>query len=329
MFTPSHSNSSHSPAQGWSYRVPSPPRIVVPPPALNALGLPDLHIDQDSSLSVENNGFGKAEFLKTVTYDNFIVNNSYIEWRYEQRRLAQQVLPFMYLGPVSAARDIDFLQNSRITMVVAVRNTMSAQARLLGSKAATDLGIEVQTLDVAGNQELIAAFPRGIEIVNSHLSAMYKAQQSKLLEGATSENSPILPPGKVLVYCESGNERSASFVAAYIMAMYSMQLLKTIQIVQSQRFCVSFDDSSKILLQSYEAILQAKRDVFKADGDYAQVKAGSVDNMESHARPAALKLKASKRTLDEADEDDMVVDGDECTDGNKFEAREGFAPFLF
>ncbi|MCJ1464978.1 hypothetical protein MMC07_003593 [Pseudocyphellaria aurata] len=329
MFTPSHFSSSHSPAQGWSYRVPSPPRIVIPPPVLNASGLPDLHIDQDSSLSVENNGFGKAEFLKTVTYDNFIVNNSYIEWRYEQRRLAQQVLPFMYLGPVSAARDLDFLQNSRITMVLAVRNTMSAQARLLESKAATDLGLEIQTLDVAGNQELIAAFPRGIEIVNAHLSAMYKAQQSKLLEGAMSGKSPSSPPGKVLVYCESGNERSACFVAAYIMAMYSMQLLKTIQIVQSQRFCVSFDDPSKILLQTYEAILQAKRDVFQADGDSAHVKAGPVNDIEPHRRPAALKLKASKRTLDEAYEDDMDVDGDERKDGNESEAREGSAPFLF
>lgn len=299
---------------------------------LNALGLPDLHIDQDPSVSVQNNGFGEAEFLKTVTYDNFVVANSYIEWRYEQRRMAQQVLPFMYLGPVSAARDINFLQSSKITMVLAVRNTMSAQAKLLGSKAAADLGIETQTLDVAGNQELIAAFPRGIQIVNAHLSAMYQAQQSRLLEGTTSvQNVSSSAPGKVLVYCESGNERSASFVAAYLMAMYSMRLLKAIQIVQAQRFCVAFDDPSKILLQTYEAILQARRDVFEADADLStQVTAGPVSNSgpPTGRQATASKLKRSKRTLDDAYEDGMDVDGDErWQDGDEFEARGGYAPF--
>ncbi|MCJ1425400.1 hypothetical protein MMC29_003299 [Sticta canariensis] len=333
MLPPSrYSDSPHLPAQGWSYRVPSPPRIVVPPPMINALGLPDLHIDGESSLSAENNGFGKTEFLRTVTYDNFVVANSYIEWRYEERRTAQQVLPFLYLGPVSAARDSHFLQKSRITMVLAVRNTMSAQAKLLGSKAAADLGIETRALDVAGNQELIAAFPKGIEMVNAHLSAMYQLQQSKILEGTTSmQTLSSSAPGKVLVYCESGNERSACFVAAYIMAMYSMRLLKTIQIVQAQRFCVSFDDPSKILLQTYDAILQARRDVFQADGDLStQVAAGSVSNSgpDGRRQEAGTALKRSKRTLDEAYEDDMDVDGHErCQDGDGFETREGYAPF--
>lgn len=326
----SYSDPPHLPAQGWSYRVPSPPRIVVPPPTINALGLPDLHIDEESSLSVQNNGFGKTEFLRTVTYDNFVVANSYIEWRYEERRRAQQVLPFLYLGPVSAARDSNFLQKSRVTMVLAVRNTMSAQAKLLGSKAAADLGIETRTLDVAGNQELIAAFPKGIEMVNAHLSAMYQVQQSKMLEGTTfMQNSSSSAPGKVLVYCESGNERSACFVAAYIMAMYSMRLLKTIQIVQAQRFCVSFDDPSKILLQTYEAILQARRDVYQADLS-TQVTAGPVSNLGPDGRRhgTGTDLKRSKRTLDEAYEDDMDEDGHEsCQDGDGFEAREGYAPF--
>lgn len=216
-------------------------------------------------------------------------------------------------------------------MVLAVRNTMSAQAKLLGSKAATDLGIETQTLDVAGNQELIAAFPRGIQIVNAHLSAMYHAQQSRLLEGTTSvQNVSSSAPGKVLVYCESGNERSASFVAAYLMAMYSMRLLKAIQIVQAQRFCVAFDDPSKILLQTYEAILQARRDVFEADADLStQATAGPVSNSgPCTGRQTASKLKRSKRTLDDAYEDGMDVDGDErCQDGDGFEARGGYAPF--
>ena len=67
---------SHSPAQSWSFRVPSPPRITVPPPPLNASGLPDLHVVQDSSFDFESSGFDNAEFLRTVTYGNFICSNN-------------------------------------------------------------------------------------------------------------------------------------------------------------------------------------------------------------------------------------------------------------
>lgn len=67
---------SHSPAQTWSFRVPSPPRITVPPPPLNARGIPDLHVVQDSLFDFESSGFDNVEFLRTVTYGNFICSNN-------------------------------------------------------------------------------------------------------------------------------------------------------------------------------------------------------------------------------------------------------------
>ena len=67
---------THIPAQGWSFRVPSPPRIVVPPPALNSYGVPDLRVVQDASYDFESSGFANAEFLQTVTYGNFMTANS-------------------------------------------------------------------------------------------------------------------------------------------------------------------------------------------------------------------------------------------------------------
>lgn len=67
---------SHSPAQSWSFRVPSPPRVTVPPPPLNARGIPDLHVVQDSPFDFESSGFDNAEFLRTVTYGNLIYSNN-------------------------------------------------------------------------------------------------------------------------------------------------------------------------------------------------------------------------------------------------------------
>lgn len=66
----------HAPAQSWSFRVPSPPRIIVPPPALNSFGVPDLHVVQNASYDFESSGFKNAEFLQTVTYGNFMTINS-------------------------------------------------------------------------------------------------------------------------------------------------------------------------------------------------------------------------------------------------------------
>ena len=242
--------------------------------------------------------------------------------------MAQQILPFLYLGPMSAAKDQNYLQREGITMVIAVRNTMSAQAKLLESKAAQDLGIDTKMIDVAGNQELIAAFPVAIEAINSHLSAMYQQDQSRLTQAAAVGQAPLQStPGKVLVFCESGNERSATLVTAYIMAMYSTDLIKTIQIVQAQRFAVAFDDSLRNLLLTYEMMLKAKRDVVQADSRSLGAPGGLSDSgasMESDNR----STKGSKRRFDATYNDDMEVDGENVhLDYGGFEARDGSAPF--
>ncbi len=318
----------HSPAQSWSFRVPSPPRIIVPPPALNAHGLPDLKVVQDPAFDFESSGFANAEFLKTVTYGNFVTANAMLDWKYEQRRMAQQILPFLYLGPMSAARDKAFLQREGITMVVAVRNTMSAQARMLQTKAAQELGLETRMIDVAGNQELIAAFPRAIEVINIHLSTMYQREQARVAQETATGHFDRLPtPGKVLVFCETGNERSATLVTAYIMAMYSMDLVKAIQIVQSQRFAVAFDDSLRNLLSTYEMMLQAKRDIVQAN-------VVVVDSQERvgvsgfDGRGGNQIASSSKRTFDVAYDEDMDMGDDVHLDAGRFEGRAGSAPFL-
>ena len=229
---------------------------------------------------------------------------------------------------MAAARDQSFLQREGITMVLAVRNTRSAQAKVLGSKSAEELGIESKAIDVAGNQELIAAFPRAIAVINTHLSSMYQLQQAKAASSSTTlalAHSPLVP-GKVLVFCESGNERSATVVTAYIMAMYSTDLIKAVQIVQAQRFAVAFDDSLRNLLATYEIMLKAKRDVLQADSRMAGH--GGVGALGAGNRTLEGFASSSKRTLDDAYDDDTDMNGDEeHMDHERFERRIGSAPF--
>ena len=87
---------------------------------MDRIGLPDLGIMQ-GSVDFDATGFPNVAFLSQVTHGNIIYQNNMIDWKYEQRHQAQRILPFLYLGPVAAARDVAFLQRSGITMVVAVR----------------------------------------------------------------------------------------------------------------------------------------------------------------------------------------------------------------
>ncbi|KAL8634740.1 MAG: hypothetical protein Q9226_009443, partial [Calogaya cf. arnoldii] len=227
-------------AQEWSYRVPSPPRIYVPAPLIQTTsGEPTVPFNQYLNHDYTSTGFSNTDFLKTVTYDDFIPTHAMVYWAYESRRQAQQILPFLFLGPISAARDPGFLKREEITMLLAVRDIRVVNAKILGSKAALELGIPCSTLDTSSNQELIGQFPHGIELINAHLSERYIQCQN---------DSSTAKPGKVLVFCETGNERSAAMVAAYLMAMYSMDFIKAIQIIHAQRFSVAFDDGMRRLL---------------------------------------------------------------------------------
>lgn len=224
------------------------------------------------------------------------------------RRQAQPILPFLYLGPSAAARDIDALKREGITMLLVIRSTMTAAAKLLsGEKVANQLGIEATAVDVAWNPELIAAFPQIVKIINDHLVSVYRQPSSQGLGASNTTSSTS--QGKVLVFCESGNERSATVVAAYLMAMHDLDVVSAIQFVQSQRFCVAFDDSLKNLLYNYQQLLEAQKSVSVAQD---QQRAPSV---------------GAKRSRDDSMEEDDDMDLDLVADVERFRGRNGFAAF--
>ncbi|KAI9807680.1 MAG: hypothetical protein M1825_005621 [Sarcosagium campestre] len=299
---------SHRPTQPSSLRCPSPPRLLVPPTIFADYGELDVAVKSFAPASYESKDFVPLEFLKQVTFGDLFASQAMIDWRYEWRRKAQKILPFLYLGPVSAAKDADFLKSEGFTLLLAIRDLKSAQIRLLdGSRMANALGIQSDAIDVADAAELIASFPRVVNVINQHLHDMYQLQNSTV--------------GKVLVYCQSGNERSATAVAAYLMAMYGMNVVQTIQVVQSQRFCAVFDDNMKNLLLSYEGILAAKRQVMESSREQA------LPNPSEHPQSRSAQ-RHGKRGLEEAYAADVIMGDVDChVDEGRFEARQGLAPF--
>lgn len=279
-----------------SYRVPTPPRIVVPPPTLNADALPEITL----------NVFKESSLLSKFNYDQLVKQNALLEWSYERRREAQMILPYLYLGPLAAVKDETWLKREGITFVLGVRQKGAFQSRLLDSAMvkAGNLGIETGAVDVVDNQDLVRQFPLTAGRIHSHIVQSVR---------------PTGEMGKVLVFCESGNERSAAFVAAYLMEMYEdVDYIKAMQLCQAQRFCVNFDDGLKRLLQSYWDILCARRQVALYQT------ASSTDAGSDGNGSTAVK---GKRGLEREEHGDEEMDGLDQDDVERFGGRQ-FAPFV-
>ena len=315
--------SMHVAAQARSYRVPSPPRIFVPPPLLYSKSGSDLNpFTQNGSNDIPSDN-PAANFLATINLPQFRLRQNVTDWKYEERRKAQEILPFLYLGPAAAARDRNYLKNSGITMVLGVRDAgLSAlQASLLEPKAPKELGLEMAVVELGGNHALIPAFKRAFESINGHLAPRFQSWTIPMTASQVSQPEFTVPiPGKVLAFCESGNERSAALVAAYIMAMYSLDLVRALQIVQSQRFCVSVDDNMRHILRAFQDVLNAHRDV-------GQHQLGGTNGRSRVDGGPENASRASKRSIDDAYEDDEMNEVGQSKGGDWSERRAGVAPF--
>lgn len=261
-------------------------------------------------------------FWDRVQLEGFSRRFKKSQWNYEMRREAQQVFPFVSLGPWSCLRDREALRNQGFTLLLAIRNTRCAQVGLVSAdKAAADLGIQSDTIDVSDVQELISVFPQAIRRINDHLAGMDVDSNN----GTTTEDAQGAPvKKKVVVFCESGNERSAGVVIAYTMVMTGMDYAHALHFVQQHRFSVSLDEPMKRILLAFEAILAAKRDVERARQTTTQASPSSL--APPTAEPSMLSKKRS--FADCEDSDIEMVDFDMDVDDEEWViTRKPLAPF--
>ncbi|KAL6856754.1 protein-tyrosine phosphatase-like protein [Trichoderma novae-zelandiae] len=287
-------------SSAYSYRAPSPPIIGVPVKSRD-----DYKIVLEPSQRRVDPQLVSRENLAIITGNRkqVSVDNTWL-WKYEQRREAQRILDYLYLGPTSVVRDHEFLQREAITMVVVARDSRAPMH--LGSldKAAATLGISTCYIDIDPNH-ILAAFYRTLAVINDHLlsnhsSGMDMADVSRGL-------------GKVLVVCDSGTERGPPLVAAYIMAVFGQDLMTALQFVNIQRFCCNFTEEAKRALLTWDGLLQAG----------AFVALHSAGNQH----PAVHRSISTKRELEEMMADDDMMGHDVPADDERFEGRGSFMPF--
>lgn len=276
--------------------APSTPLIYDSDSASHKDAMVATHVFQEGDFACRN-------FFDKVDMDYFKMSVRPGEWNYSMRRGAQQILPFLYLGPSSVLKDLNFLHEHGFTLLLAVRSRQSALARLVsGELPAKHLGIEADYIDVTDGQELISALPRAIRRINDHLSSPEPGKEG------------TWPPKKIFVFCESGNERSAMVVIAYVMVMFNMDLACATNMVQQRRFSISMEEKARQLMMNFESILVAMRDV------------EDTRRTAAVTRPMTVSKKRSRSDLhdDMRDDDDMDIDE---SDGSLTPNRRPLAPF--
>ncbi|KAK3186333.1 hypothetical protein K4F52_004871 [Lecanicillium sp. MT-2017a] len=298
-----------TPTAPYSLRAPSPPHISVP------VLTRSVNQGQEFFHMVPSTAYIDASHLTTHDFYTITRNTTQYatdraaSWSYAQRRNAQSILDFLYLGPTSIVRDHGFLRDEGITMIVVVRDTrMGATPLMSVTRAAEALGLQVYYVNIDGLHQLIGGLSAIIRDLNNHLLQVYRESEAS---GAAERRR-----GKILVSCDTGNDRSAAVVCAYIMTMFGNDLLTTLQFVSIQRFCCTFDEDIKRMLQTYGDILRARAAV-------------AADEHTTKYHNAPIIAKNTKRGFDSTVDVDM--DSPDTEDSNpdvlRFNGRQSFAPF--
>ncbi|KAJ4289030.1 hypothetical protein N0V90_011372 [Kalmusia sp. IMI 367209] len=300
---------THKPHHEYTYRLPTPPRIVIPPPTLST-EVPELHV----------NGSNPAEeidtsFLKELDLESIVQKNTLMDWAYERRRQAQMILPWLYLGPLTAAKDRDWLKSTGITMVLAIRSRSNSMKGAM--QIANEICPDVAFIEASNYFKLIGQLSETTKRINQHVA--------KIRRYTEATGNPQL--GKVLVFCESGNEKSAAVVAAYLMeTLDDFDHIKSMQICQTQRFCVNFDDNIKNVLRSHWDILLARRSVANTELLESTALSNSLQQVVQHLQPPQTSAPKAKRSIDQMDDDVDMRDGADPTDVLRFTGRD-ITPF--
>ncbi|OAL32172.1 hypothetical protein AYO20_07940 [Fonsecaea nubica] len=288
------------------------PKVYVPPPTLEYHdGKPSFRV-LVTPFTQHSTQYGNPDFLTAlVTSHQLDLTHSMLIWQYEMRRSAQYILPFLLLGPSSSAKDPVFVKQTGITLLVAVRSTRSLLTRptfLDPARFPSSSGLATLTLDFDHPSNFIPLVKSTVRAINDHLEMSCARTPIQDINDVR---------GKVLVFCESGNDRSPLLVAAYLMIVYGVDAISAIHIIQSQRFCISLTDETKNVLLDLQAITRAERQVSGSS-------AGALtDGVKERVPPRIL----GKRSLDDFyDPNENMNPGSEHTDCTQ--VREGVAPFV-
>ena len=115
-------------------------------------------------------------------------------WKYDMRRAAQPILPFLHLGPLSCARDPAALRDRGVTLLLAVHPPNGALLVAGAARAAQAAGVELRCVQAAGPLGLSRAFPATTRAINAHVAARAAPGASRACSSPVSPATCRAPP---------------------------------------------------------------------------------------------------------------------------------------
>ncbi|KAI7827277.1 hypothetical protein BX661DRAFT_182973 [Kickxella alabastrina] len=148
-------------------------------------------------------------------------------WTYSDRYNGQPIVPHILLGPYHLVRRAEFLQLNSIHHILCIRDPSE---QLFLREIATNPPTEFHIIDVPA-----IIIPHFIQ-ANAMLAGMVRVGRT------------------------DGIDKSASFVAAYLMNTFALQAVDAVTFVQNHRYCATPSPGGyKIKLSEYEPICAAQR----------------------------------------------------------------------
>lgn len=250
--------------------------------------------------------YGDPLFLRQLSWNSppdVSYTISKCSWDYQKRHEVQHILPFLCLGPFTAARNAEYLQKLGVTLIISVRSARCALARPKGFNPAyfpSCTHLETATFDVDTPYDVITRLEPVLKLMTDHL-------QRETTKGQFADVG-----GKIFVFCETGNERSPVLVAAYIMLLYGVSWNESLNYIMAKRFSVSLISGMLDMLKTWEGMLGAESDIAAITKHLGQ----------DMTIAAQISDKSNKRSIDDAYDSDETM-----TDEHEVGIRPGIAPF--
>ncbi|KAI7868253.1 protein-tyrosine phosphatase-like protein [Spinellus fusiger] len=145
-------------------------------------------------------------------------NGALDDWQYEMRRDMQEILPGLYLGPLSVCKDIIHLQAIGITHILCFLDLHEVRLFQRIQSLISVFNVSIREVSDDYSQNLISHFA----------SVSASIREVLLVQG-----------GKLVVCCNGGMSRSPCFVIAYLMETFHLEAAQAYHFVQSKRLCIN------------------------------------------------------------------------------------------
>lgn len=153
-----------------------------------------------------------------------------VEWVYEMRRVMQEILPRLFLGPYASGKKKDELKAKNITHIMIVR---SAIERIIAAKFPDEFQYHIVEIPDVPTVSLLPYLTGCKEFIDAGRRT-----------------------GGVLIHCDSGISRSAAVTIAYVMGELKMSYDQAFQYVSDRRCCVHPNLGFMHQLSEYEHMAQ-------------------------------------------------------------------------